>query len=324
MLFVRWIAAHGRLCLVLAAVLWSLSGLFTRLLQRETVLGLNTPTLTPIQITFYRALFGGLIFVPLLSRRDMTFRPLMPVMVACFAAMSAFFISAMALGSAANAILLQNVAPFWVYLIAVFILGNPPDRRSAQAIAIGLLGVGVIVGSGWYNEGMGKLSVTALALGSSVTYAAVILCLRALRRESSIWLVMQNHLGSAVCLAVAVLLLNGPAAFAEWLSVPTSRQLAFLAVFGVMQMALPYLLFAHGLRTVSPQEAGAITLLEPLLNPVWAYLISPETETPTWPTIVGGGLILIGLLWRYVGKASDPSSLAASTQPPSSDPPEAS
>jgi len=38
-------------------------------------------------------------------------------------------------------------------------------------------------------------------------------------------------------------------------------------------MGLPYWLMARGLRTVSAQEAGTITLLEPLLNPLWAYLV---------------------------------------------------
>jgi hypothetical protein len=56
---------------------------------------------------------------------------------------------------------------------------------------------------------------------------------------------------------------------------------------------------ARGLRVVSPQEAGVITLLEPLLNPLWAYHVSPETETPTVFTLVGGALILSALAWRY-------------------------
>ena len=66
-----------------------------------------------------------------------------------------------------------------------------------------------------------------------------------------------------------------------------------LAVFGVFQMAVPYWLFTRGLRTVSPQEAAIITLIEPLLNPVWAYLITPEKDTPNSWMFLGGGLILL-------------------------------
>ena len=80
---------------------------------------------------------------------------------------------------------------------------------------------------------------------------------------------------------------------------PSPAQIAFLIFFGGVQMALPYWLVARGLRVVSPQEAGTITLLEPLLNPVWAYLVSPETEAPSAFTWLGGALILGALAWRY-------------------------
>src|SRR5690242_7229541 len=45
-------AAHGRLLIVLAAVLWSLSGGFTKVLTTDTPLGLNSPKLTPERIAF--------------------------------------------------------------------------------------------------------------------------------------------------------------------------------------------------------------------------------------------------------------------------------
>ena len=62
-------------------------------------------------------------------------------------------------------------------------------------------------------------------------------------------------------------------------------------------MGLPYWLVARGLRSVSPQEAGTITLLEPLLNPLWAYLAA--SELPSRFTLIGGAFILGALLWRY-------------------------
>jgi drug/metabolite transporter (DMT)-like permease len=68
----------------------------------------------------------------------------------------------------------------------------------------------------------------------------------------------------------------------------------------MVQMALPYWLFTRALRTVSAQEAAIITLLEPLLNPVWAYLLTPERDTPNMWALVGGWLTLFALVWRYV------------------------
>jgi len=297
--------SRARLYIVVAAVLWSLGGFFTRILQKDTPLGVNTPALSPLQIAFFRALFAGLIFLPLLRRRDVAFRPQMLLMVGFFAVMSVLFLSALALGSAANAILLQNTAPFWVYLMCVYFLGDPHDPRSLQAILIGMIGVGIIIGGGWLRDGLGRMEVTMKALVSAFMYAGVILCLRGLKSYSSMWLTTLNQLGSALSLGAAIALIHGMAFWWEWVNEPTGRQLAFLAIFGSVQMALPYALFALGLRHVSPQEAGMIALIEPLLNPLWAYFISPETDTPPWTTYLGGAFILGALLRHFLfGKSA--------------------
>ena len=51
--------ARGRLCIALAAVMWSTSGAFTKLLTKDTPLGLHLPEVTPQQIAFFRVLFAG-------------------------------------------------------------------------------------------------------------------------------------------------------------------------------------------------------------------------------------------------------------------------
>jgi drug/metabolite transporter (DMT)-like permease len=264
-------------------LLWSLSGAFSKLLTQDTPLGLNTPPVPPLVMAFYRALFAGLVLVPTLRPRELTFRPMMVVMVGCFAAMNALFVSALVLGTAANAIFLQYTAPMWMYLASICWLGEPADRRSSITLVIGMLGVAVVV---LFGKPAG-LPVVAIALGSGVAYAGVLLCLRVLRTASSRWLAVLNHLCSALVLVP----------WAVSLDVPTWPQLAVLFVFGTVQMAIPYWLVARGLRSVSPQEAGTITLLEPLLNPVWAYLVA--AEVPSRETLVGGTFILGALAWRY-------------------------
>jgi drug/metabolite transporter (DMT)-like permease len=78
---------------------------------------------------------------------------------------------------------------------------------------------------------------------------------------------------------------------------PDAGQLAVLAAFGIFQMGLPYVLFARGLRAVTSQEATGIGLLEPILLPVWVYLV--WNEVPAGSTLAGGSLILAGLALRY-------------------------
>jgi drug/metabolite transporter (DMT)-like permease len=294
---------RARVLLVLAAVLWSLGSLFMRLFSEPTLLGLHEPGLTPLQIAFYRGLFAGLVLLPMVRPGRVRVRPAMVAMVGCFGLMSGLYLSALGLGPAANAILLQNTAPFWVYLIGVYLLGDPPDRRSWRAILVGMAGAVVIVGGNWSRgpdagSAGGQVAVLLMAVGSGVTYAGVILFLRWLRDEPSVWLTVLNLLGSAAVLGGFVLVSQGPVAF-SWVSAPTLPQLGLLVLFGAVQMAAPYWLFTRGLRTVGSQEAGVITLLEPVLNPIWAYLIAPDRETPTVWTWVGGALLLGALAWRY-------------------------
>jgi drug/metabolite transporter (DMT)-like permease len=297
--------ARARACLVLAAVLWSLGSVFMRLLREPLGLGLDSPTLTPLQIAFYRGLFGGLVMLAAVRRAEMRFRPVMIGMVVAFTVMSGFYLSALGLGAAANAIFLQNTAPVWVYLFAVLVLGETADRRGIQAVLLSAVGAAVIVAGGWPRDlppeqADDAVLVLFMGLGSGVVYAVVVVLLRQLRGESAAWLVTLNLLGTAVALGLFVLVTQGPSSFVAWVTAPGPEQLAVLAVFGAFQMALPYWLFTRGLRAVSPVEAAIITLIEPLLNPVWAYLLTPEKDTPTPPMILGGSLILLALVWRYL------------------------
>src|SRR5436190_15703056 len=95
---------QGRLCIALAAVLWSLSGAFTKFLTGVMVEDYGLPQVEPLQIAFYRVLFAGLVLVPTLRPANLSFRPLMVAMALCFAAMNGLFVTAMAEGTAANAI----------------------------------------------------------------------------------------------------------------------------------------------------------------------------------------------------------------------------
>ena len=62
-------------------------------------------------------------------------------------------------------------------------------------------------------------------------------------------------------------------------------------------MAIPYALFARGLREIGAPEAGLIGLVEPILNPIWVVLF--VHERPAGPTVIGGLFLLAGLAYRY-------------------------
>jgi drug/metabolite transporter (DMT)-like permease len=261
-------------------VFWSLSGVIAK--------GLD---LTPTTIAFYRSLFAGLALLPLVPARRRVFRPAMAPVVVVFGAMIGLYIAAVKLTTAANAIFLQCTATFWLVPASVLLFREPVSRRDLVGIVLAMVGCLAIVAmgrGGRPGEGLG----IAAGIASGCAYAVIVLSLRSLRTLDPIWLSAVNNLGGALTLGGWVLATTGH------LPVPTVGQLAVLAAFGIIQMAIPYALFARGLQEVPAPEAGLLGLLEPVLNPIWVALVWRELPAPA--TLVGGLFLLGGVALRYL------------------------
>ena len=271
--------ARGRMYVLAATLLWSTSGLFVKsgafddwpVDQRGAMLA------------FWRALFAGICLLPLVRRPR--WRPGLVPMTLSFAAMNVAYLSALALTTAANAIWLQSTAPLWVWVFHRGVLREPADRRDRWPLLFLLAGIATIV---WFEVQGQAVAGLLCGLLAGITYGGVVLGLRHLRDEDTAWLIALNHLVAAAIMLPYIVYLN------VW---PTPWQLLVLAAFGTLQMGVPYVLFARGLRHIGSQEATGIGLLEPLLMPLWVFLLGHET--PRWWTVAGAALILAGLLWRY-------------------------
>lgn len=269
----------GPLLVVAAALLWSTGGLFAK----APVFGSWPLESRGMLLAFWRALFAGLVLLPF--ARGVRWRPALVPMSAAFVAMNVTYLTAMTVTTAANAIWLQSTAPVWVTLFGCLWLGERVSRQDLMLVATGAAGVAVIL----FFEARGQSAVgVAYGLASGITYAGVVLSLRWLRGENAAWLVALNHLVAAGVLLPFVV------ARGVW---PSAAQLPVLAAFGVVQMGVPYVLFARGLRRVTGAEAACIGLLEPVLLPLWVYLGWGEEPQP-W-TLAGATLILLGMLARY-------------------------
>jgi len=273
----------GRLSVLAAAVMWSSSGIFAK----ADFFADWPQEWRGLIFAFWRAFFAALILLP--GVRGVRFRPLLVPMVLCFAGMNVTFLTAMVRSTAANAIWLQNLAPFWVLLATLLIFREPMDRKDAVPLVCAILGVLLILGFELGGGATGSRVGVLSGVLSGVFYAGVVVTLRQLRGENAVWLTAVNHAAAAILLVPVVLRLG---------VAPDAKQLLWLAAFGGLQMAAPYILLSRGLRVVSSQEAVAIALTEPILSPVWAFLV--WGERPAWWTLCGAGLILTGLFLRYV------------------------
>ena len=129
------------------------------------------------------------------------------------------------------------------------------------------------------------MSGNLVALASGVAFALCILGLRRLGGKNAPAVLLGNLLAGAASLPGS---LGGPPL--------TPRDLAIVLFLGVFQLGLSYALFSRGLRHTPATEASLLALLEPVLNPVWAFFLAGERPGP-W-ALAGGSLVLLGTLWR--------------------------
>lgn len=274
--------------MLLAALLWSSGGFFAKApLFSDWPDEVRGPLLA-----FWRATWASMVLLPFVRRPRWSWS-LVP-MVATFAAMNWTYLTAMSVGEASNAIWLQSTAPLWVFLFGTVCLRETIRGLDWLLLSFGTAGVGLILFFELQGE---RPAAVGYGLLSGVFYAGVVLSLRHNREHEATWLVGLNHVFTSILFSPVVL------THAQYW--PHGKQWLFLIGFGILQMGLPYVLFARGLKSVPSHEASGVGLLEPVLLPLWVFLAwrhAADYSPPRWWTLVGGALILIGLGVRFVGE----------------------
>ena len=235
----------ARLFVLTAALLWSTSGFFAK---APFFKGWPGPT-----IAFWRAVFALIILIPMIRRPVWNWR-IVPMSLA-FAVMNYTYLSALEKGTAANAIWLQCLAPTWVLIVGVKLLGEHAGPRDWRMAGFSLAGIGLILVCELRNAGTDGQAFEAVLWGvsSGVCYAAVVLFLRVMRGIDAGWLIAVNHAVTVVALTPCML--GDDARF------PSGVQWPLLAAFGMLQMGVPYVLFTRSLRT-HPRPRGEFHRLD--------------------------------------------------------------
>ena len=301
----------GVILLLAAGVLWSLNGALIKLIH-ESGRGPNG-----ITIAFYRSLIAGLFLLPLARGKLHTLRGkqnhgivnrkatrdqssmirhllivilhsplgLRPAAICCvvfFTLMTVCFIMANIKTEAANAIILQYTSTFWVFGLSPWLLRERPQTTDLWTLALAMAGITIIFVGNAATDLVGLL----IALASGVFYALLTLMIRLMRDSDSAAITVVNNLGSALLLLPAVILVGS--------LIVSPRAALLLVVMGVVQFGLPYYLYTLGLVRIPAYQAALLTMIEPVLVPLWAYWAVGETVPLT--TVIGGGAILVALV----------------------------
>jgi drug/metabolite transporter, DME family len=204
-----------------------------------------------------------------------------------YAACLTLFVLANRLTTAANTIFLQSTAPLYLLVLGPWLLKEPVRRQDLALMAVVGLGLGLFFVSAEAPAAASPDPVrgNVLALISGFFWALTVVGLRWLgtgdgRHGSPVAAVVSGNL-TAFLVALPMALPLGRHGPTDW---------AVVIYLGVFQVALAYVMVTSGLRHIPAIEASLILLIEPVLNPVWAWLF--QGERPGAWALLGGAVIL--------------------------------
>lgn len=259
--------------LLVAATLWSSGGLLIKLVSWN-----------PVAIAGLRSLIAVLVLFVFFrhSRLSWSFSQIGGAVA--YSATVTLFVMATKLTTAANAILLQYTAPVYVALLGAWFLGESTQWFDWIIIFVVIGGMVLFF---FDHLTTGNLLGNGCAILSGLSFSCLILFLRKQKGESP--------LGSIILGNIFTGLAGVPFMFE---SMPSPMSWVGLIFLGVVQLGLSYVLYSEAIKHVTALEAVLIPGIEPILNPIWVFLILGEA--PGKWALMGGLIVFISVTARCV------------------------
>jgi DME family drug/metabolite transporter len=282
---------------LVAAVLWGTTG---------TVASFAPPGSSPLLIGLATFGFGGLILflrapraiLRLLRHPGAAARWLVLGTAGIVVYPTTYYSSMGLIGVAAGNVVALGSGPLFAAVLDRVLRRKPLSRRWAVATTVAIVGItllsfGVTTDStpGVVTTTVTTLTGIGLGLLAGLGYAAYSVAGSAIMATGSSSTASMGAMffaGSVVM--VPWFFLAGPGPLAE------PRGILVLGYLAVVPMALAYLAFGYGLRTLSAATATTLTLFEPLVATVLAIVVVGERLSPTgWIgfILVGVGLVVV-------------------------------
>jgi len=220
----------------------------------------------------------------------------------CWSVMFTAFMLALTFTTVANVLIIMSVGPLFTALVARMVIGQRLALRTWLAIVAAGMGIVYMYGSQFLSA-FGDPSVET---GSLVAGSLAALCVPVAGAIN--WTVVQRaqtH-GDKIDLVPSVLL---GGLISSLMTLPlalpfaaTGSDIAWLALLGLVQLAIPCALAVVCARSLKAPEVSLLALLEVIFGILLAWLgagEAPGSEVLTGGTLVMGALVLNELLgWR--------------------------
>lgn len=289
-------SAHARgLWLVLGATFfWSLSGVFVRWL----------PSTDPWTFNAWRGLGMALSLVvwTLLHYRRAAvdlFRQANPVAIVIaagfFAVGSSAYILALQLASVAAVSCLGATSGLFAAVLARVWLGERTRLVFYVATLVSLVGVAVIAFSE-RNASVSGLAGSLVALVMALCFAGQTVALRRYSQQG-----MEPAMVAGGLATFVLVLLFGT------LAPVAGSTIALLFLMGLVQLALPMVLYMRGARHVPVTQMVLITMMDAVLNPLWVWVVFGEVPAPG---VFWGGALILGAIGATTVRGATPEQAA--------------
>lgn len=273
------------LYVVLAVLLWSTGGLF-----------IKANTLDAFAVNAGRSLFAALTVAIFTFRKGLKLDKFTLLTSFLYAGTLSCFVYATKTTYAANAIFLQYTAPVYILMLAPFILKEKFRFSDLITVAVCLGGMSLFFLKTTGAETKSAADVftgNIVGLLSGVFFGLYFVFLRHPRsleiKNPAISVFYGNLL--VVLLMIPFLAQNPPS--------PTTTDFLVVLFLGVFQIGIAYVLFTKGIAEgVRSLDASIIGFIEPMLNPVWVFLVLGEKPS-NW-AILGGAIIIGAVIFHTI------------------------
>lgn len=259
--------------LAITSTLWSLGGLLIKLV-----------TWNPVAIAGMRSAIAALVFILYIRKPKITFSFAQVGAAFFYAGTVILFVTANKMTTSANAILLQYTAPIYVAIFGFWFLKERTSFLDWITIFFVLAGMVLFF--------VDEISINGIwgnivAILSGVSFAGLAIFMRMQKDGSPIESILLGNILTA--------LIGLPFMFQ---SMPDGKSWLGLILLGVIQLGIPYVFYSYAIKHVTALEAVLITVLEPVLNPVWVAVFIGEI--PGLWAMLGGIIVLISVTGRCV------------------------
>lgn len=283
------------LLMVLTACMWSIGGIFIKLISWS-----------PFLISGIRSIISGSIMAGYMRASHVGYKlNRYSLFAGVGLGLSAtLFTIANKLTTAANAIVLQYTAPVFILILSAVLFHQKMKRMEVGVVLVTLMGTVL-----FFFDQLSPGNVLGNFFGILAGIFLALMFVMVGRGGDDDSTRMSGILNAHIIAALigvpvgAVLTFHAKAGAiaADTVSAagsPLGMEILFVLILGVFQLGIPYVLYGIASKDCSPLACSLIGMLEPLLNPVWVAIF--VGEVPGRFALIGAVIIIVTVTWWCV------------------------